>query len=71
MINQPTNPGVTRLAFRHDEAAESLGVSPRTLFSWVNDPDSDLPVIRRRGVNLYPIKELEMWLSNHLVDTGE
>ena len=53
---------IVRLALRPREAAESLGVCERTL--------RDLPDVPRLKLNggtvLYPVRELERWLSDRL-----
>ena len=50
-----------RLALRPREAAEALGVSPRTLRKWMRD--LGLPYSRVEGVVLIPIRGLESWLE--------
>ena len=49
----------TRLALRPPEAAAALGVSERTLRSL----QSELPSVRIGRTLLYPVRELEAWLS--------
>lgn len=51
------------LALRPRDAAAAIGVSERTLYSWANDPDSGIPVIRRGNTVLYPVRELQDWLA--------
>lgn len=70
MYDQPLESNVPRLALRTRDAAKALGVSERTLFSWTNDPDCDIPVIRRGGAVLYPVADLAAWLSNEAKRTG-
>lgn len=54
------------LALRPAEAAKSLGISPRTLFG-LTQPRGPIPVVRvgagKRQVPLYPVAELQRWLS--------
>jgi excisionase family DNA binding protein len=53
--------GIPRLALRPREAAKSLGVSERTLWTWT---DSDeVPHIRRGKTILYPVDVLRRWLD--------
>jgi excisionase family DNA binding protein len=48
-----------RLALRPEEAARVLGVSERTLRSWL----PELPHVRRGGVVLIPVDPLREWLQ--------
>ena len=62
----PGNAGVdlsTRLALRPREAAAALGVSERTLRTL----RSELVCVRIGGTLLYPVRELEAWLSQRAV----
>ena len=52
----------TRLALRPREAAAALGVSERTLRSL----QSELPSVRIGRTLLYPVRELEAWLSRRV-----
>lgn len=51
------------LALRPREAAQALGVSQRTLWSWTNE--GTIPHVRRGGLVLYPVDVLRQWLANH------
>ena len=55
------------LALRPRDAAKALGVSPRTLWS-LSAPRGPLPCLRigpgKRQTVLYPVAELQAWLSN-------
>ncbi len=54
------------LALRPREAAKALGVSPRTLWS-LTAPRGPIPCVRighgKRQTVLYPVAELQTWLS--------
>lgn len=50
---------VPRLALRRPEAAESIGVSERTLASW-----ADVPIVRVKGTVMYPVAQLRDWLAD-------
>ena len=54
------------LALRPRDAAKALGVSPRTLWS-LSAPRGPLPCLRvgngKRQTVLYPVAELQAWLS--------
>ncbi len=54
-------PDAPRLALRQREAAEAIGVSPRTLWSWTQS--GDVPHIRRGKTILYPVEALRRWLN--------
>ena len=51
----------SRLALRPQEAAESLGVSQRTLRKWMRD--EGLPHLRVAGAVLLPVGGIEAWLA--------
>ena len=53
-----------RVALRPDEAAEALGVSPRTLRRWMRD--AGLPYLRLDGVVLIPCNGLEAWIGERV-----
>ena len=62
MENNPTpSPIVPALALRPKEAAAALGVSERTLWGWT--AAGEIPHIRRGAVVLYPVLDLQRWLS--------
>ena len=49
-----------RLALRVHEAAEALGISDESFAAYVKD---ELPCVRIGTLRLYPVAELERWLS--------
>lgn len=53
---------VPRLALRREEAAEALGISDRTLWTWTRS--GDVPHVRIGGVVMYPIDGLREWLAS-------
>jgi len=53
-----------RLALRPKEAASALGVSERTLRTWMQD--EGLPFARVGGVVLIPSRELVHWIEQRL-----
>jgi hypothetical protein len=53
------------LAYRPENAAKAIGVSPRTFADWLKS-DIPPPSIRRGGAVLVPIRELRNWLTNQL-----
>ncbi|MCS7047344.1 MAG: helix-turn-helix domain-containing protein [Gemmataceae bacterium] len=57
---------VTTLALRPREAAQALGISPRTLWA-LTAPRGPIPCVRighgRRRSVLYPVDALRRWLS--------
>jgi len=60
----------TRLALRPVEAAKALGISPRLL--WQLTHDGMIPCVRvgtgKRRSLLYPVAELQAWLSREAAD---
>jgi len=63
---------VSRLALSMREAAEALGISDRTLWSWTKD--GIIPAVRIGGRWLYPVDVIREWLKeraaeNKSVDT--
>ena len=50
-----------RLSLRPREAAEALGISERTLWTWTKR--GDVPHVRRNGTVLYPVDLLRRWLN--------
>ena len=52
---------IHRVAFRPQEAAESLGISERTMSDWLKL--EGFPVARIGGCRLIPIEDLKKWLS--------
>ena len=59
----------SRLALRPKEAAQALGVAPKTLRKWMRD--LDLPYARLDGVVLIPRAGLEKWIEEHLTTEGD
>jgi excisionase family DNA binding protein len=63
---------VPRMALRLREAAQALGISPRTLWAWTRN--GRMPCVRqiggRRSVVLYPVRELLAWLSRQEAKGG-
>ena len=59
-----TEPPIPVLALRLRNAAKSLEVSERTLWTWTQR--GDVPHIRRGGVVLYPVDGLRRWLESQL-----
>lgn len=57
---------VPRLALRPKDAARALGVGERKLWELTADRTSGIPHIRFGKVLLYPVKELERWLSERV-----
>lgn len=49
-----------RLALRVEEAAAALGISDETFSRYVRD---ELAVVRIGSIRLFPVTELERWLS--------
>jgi len=56
----PVEP-IPRLALRPAEAAESLGVSARTMADWIKA--GDIPYVRRGGCVLLPVADVRRWLG--------
>ncbi len=57
---------MTRHAYTITEAAQSIGVSPKTLRAWMANPFFEVPRIQpagRGGAVLIPAKELVEWLT--------
>ena len=56
----PSPPVIAPLSLRPKEAARSLGISERLLWSWTQN--HQIPHVRVGGVVLYPVEELRDWL---------
>lgn len=55
----------SRIALRPKEAAETLGISERTLRTWMRD--EELPYLRiDRGI-LIPVADLKDWIHERLI----
>jgi excisionase family DNA binding protein len=53
-----------RLALRPKEAAEALGISDRTLRTWMRD--EGLPAVRVGGVLLIRVSDLHEWMEERI-----
>lgn len=51
-----------RLALRPREAAQALGVSPKTLWTWTKN--NEIPFVRHGKAVLYPVSSLNEWLAS-------
>ncbi|MBW3598577.1 MAG: helix-turn-helix domain-containing protein [Planctomycetes bacterium] len=60
----PVEP-IPRVSLRLNEASEALGVSDRTLSTWLKSPHAP-PHFRLGGVVLFPIDDLRRWLSEQV-----
>lgn len=58
--NEPVSTGV-RLALRPKEAAAALGIGERMLWSLTNR--GEIPHVKLGRATLYPVADLERWLS--------
>lgn len=58
------SPPPVKLALRPREAAEALGISERTLFSMTKA--GEIPHVKRQKMVLYPVAELQQWLSEQV-----
>lgn len=56
------------LSLRPREAAEAIGVSERTLWTWTKE--GIVPHVKIGGTVLYPIAELRGWLSRKANEGG-
>lgn len=56
-----TDTDIPRLALRPNEAAQSLGISERLLWSKTNS--GEIPHVRINSAVLYPISSLQSWLN--------
>ena len=63
--NKPGDTGgdPLRMALRAKEAAKSLGIGERKLWSLTNR--GEIPHIRIGRMLRYPVRELEEWISKH------
>ncbi len=60
-----------RLALRPKEAAQALGISPRTLWSITADQSSGIPFVRLSAKAIvYPTRELADWLTDRVKAGG-
>ena len=57
-------PRIPCLALRPRDAAKSLGISERTLWSWTEQ--GQVPHIRRNKIILYPVDALRDWLKQEV-----
>ncbi len=51
---------------RPKDAAKALGVSERVLWAWTADKTSGIPHFRKGRCVLYPVRELQDWLTSRL-----
>ena len=49
------------------QLSTQLGLSVRTIRSWITDPERPLPCFRLKGKLLFSSKEVVSWLENHRV----
>lgn len=49
--------------------SKRLNVAPRTLRSWISDPDLKLPVYKVKGLLLFRWSEIEQWLGSYKIKT--
>lgn len=49
--------------------SKRLSVAPRTLRSWISDPDLKLPVYKVKGLLLFRWSEIEQWLGSYKIKT--
>ena len=69
MMNDPTptippNSAPPRLALTRIEAAQAIGVSPRSIDALLADRSSDFPIVRIGSRVVVPVRELADWLGN-------
>lgn len=63
MVNEQDHDTAPRLALRPRECAAALGISPRALWALTADQTSGIPFLRIGRAVVYPVRELECWLS--------
>lgn len=51
-----------KLALRPREAAQALGISPKTLWTWTKN--NEIPFVRHGKAVLYPVSALNEWLAS-------
>jgi excisionase family DNA binding protein len=56
-------PSVPRIALTRDEAAQAIGVSPRTIDTLIADRTSGFPVARIGARVVIPVRDLVEWLA--------
>ena len=56
-------PTVPRLGLTREEAAEAIGVSPRTIDALIADRTSGFPVVRIGARVIIPVQGLNDWLA--------
>jgi excisionase family DNA binding protein len=64
---KPTSPPADALALRSRDAAKLLGISERTLWTWVQQ--KRIPHVRVGGCILFPKEALTRWLSEEAAAT--
>lgn len=60
---------IGRIALNQREAAEALGISPRFLFELTKT--GKVPHVRLGGRVLYPVRDLEEFVSQRVADSIE
>ena len=69
--NSPTESSdasaMPRLALRPKEAAKALGLGERKLWEITADQTSGIPHVRLGKAVLYPVADLQRWLSDQVV----
>lgn len=58
-----------RLALRASQAAKALGISPRLLATLV--AEKRVPHVRINSVLLFPVRELQDWLTSQIGKEGK
>ena len=66
ICEQHPAPSPLRLALKPDEAAESLGISPKSLFNR-SQPRGPIPCLRVGTRVLYPTHLLRKWMNREAV----
>lgn len=57
-----------RLALRPPQAAAALGISERALWTLTKDETSGIPHVRIGRAVVYPVADLERWLTERASD---
>jgi hypothetical protein len=61
----------TPLALRPQAAAKAIGIGPRKLWELTADRTSGIPHFRLGNAVLYPVRELQDWLSDRAMEGGK
>lgn len=73
MANTPTLERISstpRLALRPKEAAKALGIGERKLWELTADRTSGIPHVHVGRAVVYPVADLQRWLSEQAQTTG-